>query len=45
MPNTKHKDQARALPDLLKDYLEDRIQRHSFELPMLPRVASQVMEM
>ncbi len=45
MPNTKHEDQARALPDLLKNYLEDRIQKHSFELPMLPRVASQVMEM
>ena len=45
MPDTKHQGPGRVLPDLVKSFLEERIEKRSFELPMLPQVASQVMEM
>lgn len=45
MPETKHQQPGRVLPDLVKSFLEERIEKRSFELPMLPQVASQVMEM
>jgi HD-like signal output (HDOD) protein len=45
MPHTQREHQVRALPDLIKNYLEDRIRTNSFELPMLPKVAGEVMEM
>jgi len=45
MPDTKHKEPGRVLPDLVKSFLEERIKKRSFELPVLPQVASQVMEM
>ncbi|MHC4077313.1 MAG: HDOD domain-containing protein [Planctomycetota bacterium] len=43
MANTKQEGQERALPDLVKSFLEDRIQKRSLELPMLPHVANEVM--
>lgn len=45
MPHTKRRGQGRVLPDMVRSFLEERIQKSSFELPMLPQVASQVMEM
>jgi HD-like signal output (HDOD) protein len=45
MPHTKHQGADRVLPDMVKSFLEERIEKGSFELPMLPQVASQVMEM
>jgi HD-like signal output (HDOD) protein len=45
MPHTKRRGQDRVLPDMVRSFLEERIQKSSFELPMLPQVANQVMEM